>query len=1107
MLRYISEIWIPVIFIFLIISCLEVGEQQNNYLFENLSSDKTGLDFSNDLPTNVDLNILNYMYYYNGGGLAAADLNNDDLIDLVFSSNLGKEKIFINKGALQFEDISTNHSFEGGENAFSTGISIVDINNDGLFDIYLCQVGNYRNLDNRNKLFICTGLDENNHPVYEEKAEEYGLDFKGFSTQAGFFDYDLDGDLDMYLMNHSLHHNGTFGKRSSFLNSVDSVSGDRLYRNDGISFTDVSREAGIYSNVIGYGLGLAFGDINFDGYPDIYVGNDFHENDYLYINNGDGTFTEDLTNQIMHTSRFSMGVDIADLNNDIYPEIISLDMLPEDPVILKRSEGEDALDIFRFKLGYGYNHQYARNNLQLNKGNNSFKEIAAFSEVHATDWSWSPLIFDFNMDGKKDIFITNGIPKRMNDIDYINFISGNEIQYKIQFDQLETKDLGAIEKIPEIKIKNKFYLNDKTLKFLDAEVLIRNDKESYSNSAIYADLDNDGDQDVVCNNINQEAFLYKNLVEEKTYHKIKFEGPGKNKSGIGTKVIAYQDNDIIYYENYTTRGFQSCMYNDLLIPVSEGKDLDSIIVIWYDGKWQKIDSPVEKNLLIKYTEASGNFDYQSIRKKNNIKLKKITSDHNLDFAHEENPFVEFNREPLIPHSTSSDGPALAVGDLNGDKLDDIYIGSSKRRKSALFFQTATGIFERSTQEALEQDSIYEETDARIIDLDNDGDNDLIIATGGNEYRLTSQYTTPLIYWNNNGELTRKPGVLDSIHTTSSCILVEDVNNDGFADLFIGGRAVPWSYGEVPESFLLINDQNGSFINKTEEYHPDLSHTGMINGGCWTDINGDGKKDLVLALEWDRICAYIHNGDSFSKQYLSDESGWWNFIQPVDIDNDGDTDLIAGNLGLNSRLKASKKEPVRLYHEDFDNNGSKEQVLSYFSKGKEIPFSNMMELHKQIPLLKKKFIYANDFANADLKEIFGKDKIASATKYEVDYFSNAVLINNGEGRFKTKSLPAEAQFSSYHTSSLVDLNNDGLQEIFLGGNYYDCNIQMGRYDADYGSILFNHGNENLEYIQPAGDMLKNQLRKIKEITLADGTTAWVIAVNNQRIELVKLSYEE
>lgn len=1104
MFKFLSGISVSMLLSFLFFSCSIEKNSQENYLFENLSADVTGLKFSNNLPTNVDLNILNYMYYYNGGGLAAGDLNNDGLVDLVFSSNLEKEKIFINKGNLQFEDISAAHSFDGGTNGFSTGVSLADINNDGLLDIYLCQVGNYRNLDNRNKLFICTGLDKDNYPEYEERAEEYGLDFKGFSTQAGFFDYDLDGDLDMYLMNHSLHHNGTFGKRELFINSIDSVSGDRLYRNDGNVFTEVSREAGIYSTVIGYGLGLAFGDINVDGYPDIYVGNDFHENDYLYINNGDGTFTEDITRQMMHTSRFSMGVDIADINNDIYPEIISLDMLPEDPVILKRSEGEDALDIFKFKLGYGYNHQYAKNNLQLNNRNSSFKEIASYSGVHATDWSWSPLIFDFNLDGKKDIFITNGIPKRMNDIDYINFISGNEIQYKIQFDQLKQEDLGAVEKIPEIKIKNKFYLNGLNLHFEDSESRIRGDKESYSNSAIFADLDNDGDKDIVCNNIDQEAFLYKNLTDKAEVVQISFEGPERNRFGIGTKVIAYRGNTLHHFEQYPTRGFQSCMIDDLIVPNEANNPIDSLIVIWFDGKFETLKNPEQGNLIVKYSDAKGKFDFESFKDKPKVEIKKIGNKHALVFKHKENPFVEFNREPLIPHSTSSDGPALAIGDLNGDKLDDIYIGSSKRNKAGLFYQSQEGKFIKVYQESLELDSIYEETDAVITDLDNDGDNDLVVATGGNEYRLSSEYTTPLIYWNNQGQFTRKPGILDSIHVTASCVLVEDFNSDGYPDLFFGGRAVPWSYGEVPESFLLINNKNGSFTNETDKYHSELSGIGFIKDACYTDINGDNEKDLILALEWDKICAFIHDKGKFKKQYLSDQNGWWNFVQPVDIDNDGDMDILAGNLGLNSRLKASEDEPVRMYHGDFDDNGSKEQILTYYSKGKEIPFSNMMELQKQIPVLKKKFIFANDFANADLQSIFGTDKLNSSRKLEVTYFSNALLLNDGGGNFEIRPLPFESQLSSYHTSGLTDINNDGLKDIFLGGNYYDCNIQMGRYDCDFGSVLLNKGNGSLEYVQPSGDLLKNQIRKIREIELADGSSAWVLAINNENVELVRIN---
>lgn len=550
-------------------------DNSNDILFQLVPSEKTGIDFQNELPISIDLNIFNYMYYYNGSGLAVGDLNKDGWTDIIFSSNLDKEKVYLNQGDLNFKDVSEIVGVDGGPNSWTNGVALADVNGDGWLDIYLSQVGAYRHLDCTNKLFICQGVNDENIPLYTEMSKEYGLDFKGLSTQAGFFDYDLDGDLDMYLMNHSLHQNGTFGKREKYLHEFNDISGDRLYRNDGGHFTDVSRESGIYSSVLGYGLGLAFGDVNRDGYPDIYVGNDFHENDYLYINQKDGTFKDQLTEQIKHTSRFSMGVDMADINNDQWIDILSLDMLPEDPYILKTSEAEDALGTFIFKLGYGYNHQYAKNNLQINQGDDHFKEIGAYAGIDATDWSWTPLFFDFDMDGHKDLFVSNGIPKRMNDIDYINFITGNDIQYKIQFDHLEETDLSALKKIPEIKIKNKFFAGNDNLVFTDMKDQIDH-QVSYSNSAAYADLDNDGDYDLICNNINDKAFIYENKLNKKNSIEVVLNGQKPNVFGIGSTILAYRNGEITTMDYFPSRGFQSSMINQILLP---SENLDSIRVV------------------------------------------------------------------------------------------------------------------------------------------------------------------------------------------------------------------------------------------------------------------------------------------------------------------------------------------------------------------------------------------------------------------------------------------------------------------------------------------------------------------------------------------------
>ena len=1074
------------------ICCSTENNNSGSSIFKLKDPASTGIQFSNDLPINLDLNIFNYMYYYNGGGTAVGDLNNDGLTDIILSANLAEEKVYLNKGNLVFQDISEYVNIDGGKNSWTNGVAIVDINNDGLLDVYLSQVGNYRNLDSENRLFICTGIDPNGVPSYEEKAAEYGLNFKGFSTQAGFFDYDKDGDLDMYLMNHSLHHNGTFGKREDFINTQDSLSGDRLFRNDGITFTDVTLQAGIHSNVIGYGLGLAFGDVNNDNFPDIYIGNDFHENDYLYINQKDGTFKEDITNQIKHTSRFSMGVDIADINNDGYEDIISLDMLPEDPAILKASEGEDALDIFNFKLTYGYNHQYAKNALQLNQKDNHFKEIASYAGVHATDWSWTPLFFDFDMDGYKDLFISNGIPKRMNDIDYINYISGNDIQYKIQFDQLKREDLGALEKIPEIKLYNKFYQNNQELKFTDLENRISDHDLSYSNSAAYADFDLDGDYDLICNNIDGKAFLYENLSNEKG-KRIILKGTKENKFGIGSKITAFYSDRALYFNYTSTRGFQSSMVNEILIP-KEG--LQQIEVIWPNGEYSLTKEVNSDSIIIDQTNTQ-NISSNQI-KLEQIPTKDLSADYIKGIKHKENPFVEFNREPLIPFSSSGEGPALAVGDLNNDGLEDFYLGSSKRNNPRLFLQQSDGFVEQNLI-GLATDSIYEENDAQFADLDGDGDLDLVVAVGGNEYKLTSPYNQPLLYLNKGGQLERKENAFNEITLTASNVTLMDIDNDDDLDLFFGARATPWSYGVVPSSYLLENDGNGNFKNVTSEYFDD-NELGFIKDAKFEDINGDNQAELILACEWDGIKIYELKNKKFSYRALTELKGWWNCLSFVDIDGDGDKDLFAGNLGTNSRLKASKEEPVRMYYEDFDDNGTKEQILSYFIKGREIPFSNMMELQKQIPALKKKYLYAKAFSQASLSELLGPEKIRKAKVYTADHLENTLFINDGKGNFDPAPLPKEMQYTSYYDATVKDLNKDGIEDLIPVGNYYYCNVQMGRYDAENGAVLLGNSDLKLEYKNMSNTPLTGQSKKIIPINISD-KEAFLCAQNNDQLKLI------
>jgi len=1110
--------------ILLPLSFFSCNEKENDgpSLFEALDSKTTGIDFVNKLTPTAQFNMFNYMYFYNGAGVGVGDFNNDGLVDIFFSSNQGENKLYLNAGGMKFKDVTveTRIPQDGG---WSTGVSVVDINNDGLLDIYVCRVGNYEVLKSHNQFLICKGKDANGVPYYEDEAAKMGLDFSGFSTQAAFFDYDLDGDLDFFLMNHSLRFNGTFNERSSYINTYDTLAADYLFRNESssrggkgeVKFVDVSANSGINRSIIGYGLGLSIADINLDGYPDVYIGNDFHENDYLYINQKNGTFKDELGTSMMHTSHFSMGTDVADITNDGFPEVISMDMMPEDPYILKRSLGEDEYNIFHFKIRNGYYPQFARNVLQLNRRNGLFSDIGFYSNVFATDWSWAALWTDFDNDGWKDLFISNGIPKRLNDMDYINYVSNDELREKIRTNHVEESDIALLEKFPQIKLANKFYLNKGKAKFEDIGFNIKNNPKTYSNGAAYADFDNDGDMDIVVNNIDEPALIFKNLSNDSTIKKsfleLKLQGSSTNLNALGAKAIVFAKNaqgtlfgEIRTYEKFPVRGFQGSME----VPMHIGLDktnVDSVLLIWPDNSYEKLPPVKDSIINIAYKQGLPQFNYKSITERvtnTSKKAEDITNESGLLLLHEENPFNEFDREPLIPFMTSREGPALAVGDINGDKMEDVFVGSSKFKKSSLFIQQSNGKFIRSNQKAIDADSTYEEVDAVIVDLNNDSFNDLVIASGGNEYYGSSEYLLPRVYINDGkGNLSTLNDAFDkSILLTASCVVPYDFSGDGEVDLFIGGRAVPNEYGTIPQSYLLKNDGKGKFTDVTDQYSKDLSKVGFVKHSVWSDLDKDGDNDLVISLEWDGIVAFINEKGKFEKKYLTDKKGWWNFTLPVDVDGDGDLDLVAGNLGLNNRLKASEQYPVRLYYYDFDGNGKKEQILTYYLEKKEIPFATKDELVKQIPELKKKYLYAGDFAKASLSEIFGKSNLNKSDLLSANYFSNVILINNGNWNFTLKELPWEAQLAPYRDAAIIDANYDNRPDILLSGNFYHSSIQLGEYDADYGTLLINKGSGNFTCSSLNGLAIKGEVRHVRKISLAD-KEAFILARNNDSLKII------
>ncbi|MBI1225660.1 MAG: hypothetical protein GC192_10530 [Bacteroidetes bacterium] len=1122
------------------LSACQPGGGVKDVQFKLLRKSETGLDFVNNPIQNGEFNVLKYMYFFNGGGVAAGDFNNDGLIDLFFTANQTQNKLFLNQGEFKFKEVTDAAGLKEnlGLSKWSTGASVVDINNDGMLDIYVSCVGNYQNVKGQNELWICQKI-EDGIPIYENLAVQYGLDFQAFGTQAAFFDYDLDGDLDMYQLNHSLHQNGTFGQRRQFVGKQHPLAGDKLMRNDGDKFTEVTLEAGINSTVIGYGLGIVTGDINNDGWPDIYIGNDFHENDYLYINQQDGTFKEVLTESMQHTSRFSMGVDIGDVNNDGWGDVVSLDMQPEDPVILRSSLGEDGFSTFQFKLGYGYNEQFAHNALQLNLGMHApgpnsvpntiglspkFSEISHFAGVPATDWSWASLFTDFDNDGRKDLFISNGIPRRMNDIDYANFMSSDEKNEKWEFvDSLDSPDLKVVEKMPKIKLPNKFFINATNgggVKFEDISSQIGNSQPSYSNGSIYADLDNDGDLDIVTNNIEDEPFVYQNMTVEMrlpnhNYLNIRLKGTSENVNGIGVKAVVFKKNgEKIVYENYAVRGYQSSMIGPLHLGIGDTTAVDSVDLIWPDRSYQRL-SGFTYNSTIELEWKSGLpiFDFKILAEKpiSPYKFSDLTADLGLNFRHKENPFVEFNREGLIPQMVSAEGPALAIGDANGDGLDDVFFGSAKRERSALYLQTSQGKFTLKTPASIIADSLFEDVDATFVDMDKDGDQDLVIAAGGNEYRGKEEAMKQRWYRNDgNGNFQRID--FPDVFMTAACATVGDFDKDGFPDVFLGARALPWNYGLSPTSVLLRNKGNGEFENVTDKIAPELAEVGLVKNATWSDIDQNGSLDLLLAMEWGPITIFYNKEASFEKAEVLTQAnksatpqtltGWWNFALPFDFDGDGDLDILAGNTGMNSRFHPTPSEPIRMYVSDFDKNEQVEQLLTYYLGGKEVPFATHAEVIKQMPGLRKKFIYAKDFAKAGAADLVGTENLSKAVEREANELANMYFENKGNGLFEAHRLPDELQYSTLNTAQLADLDQDGRMEVLLAGNFFECNIEMGRYDANYGNVLSFTKDGGMAVSTLGDQMIDGEVRRIRAIQVG-GQQCFVFARNNSTAILLGL----
>jgi hypothetical protein len=1081
------------------------SDQTHAPLFSLLDKKRTHIDFVNQVDYTEEYNTYTYRNFYNGAGVGIGDFNNDGLPDIYLCGNLVGNKLYINKGNFVFEDV-TERAGVACKGSWSTGVTIADVNGDGWPDIYVCKSGNPNSKNRHNELFI-----NNGDLTFTEKSTEYGLDITGLSNHAAFFDYDHDGDLDCYLLSNSFQSVTDFDMKPGQREIRDTLGANRLFRNDNGHFVDVSREAGIYGSKIGFGLGVTIGDVNRDGWPDIYVSNDFFERDYLYINNKDGTFTESLENQMGEISLGAMGADMADINNDAWPEIFVTEMTPEENARQKTKAMFESWDTYQQKLAKGYYRQFARNTLQLNNQNGSFSEIGRLSGVSTTDWSWGALIMDLDNDGWKDIFVANGIYKDLLDRDYLDIYSDPSVMRSMI--KTEKKAiLKLIEMIPSVRIPNYAFHNNKDLTFTNVSESWGLGTPSFSNGAAYADLDNDGDLDLVVNNVNMPPFIYRNETNKKpgsNFLMVTLKGTGKNTGAIGAEVTLYYGGKINYEELMPMRGFQSSVDNRLHFGLGNATIIDSMIVDWPDGKCTVLHDIAVNQFLKLYQKDAVNRILNATEKKVAPIFQKEDKIAGLDFKHKENDFNEFDRDRLLFQMISNEGPHIAVGDVNGDGLDDIFICGASGSPGALYVQDRNGHFKKTNEELFEADKLCEDTDCAFFDADGDGDLDLYVASGGSQFPSSSSALADRLYINDGkGHFVKSAQILPAgKYESTSCVRPADFDKDGHIDLFVGIRCRPFEYGLPANGYLLQNDGHGNFKDVTAKLAPGLLNIGMITDMVWADVNNDGFPDMVIVGDWMPIKIFINENGIFkdeSESYgLSNTEGWWHSIVAKDLNGDGKIDFILGNNGLNSRFKASASRPITMYVNDFDLNGSVEQIICAYNGDKSYPVAMKDDIVKQIPSLAVKFKKFEDYKDATIEDLFSPEILQRSVKLNAKYMQSCVMINTGKGSFHLSPLPLEAQFSPVYAITADDFDHDGICDILIGGNQYRAKPQTGINDASYGLFLKGDTGGTWRSVSSlnSGIFTKGEIRDMKILHI-NGTRIIAVARNNDNLQFYK-----